>query len=68
MGILDPSKNTVFDGCNMDLRELKGLELAARAKIVQADDGTWQVPAGSVAGVPCPPLWADMSSNSPSNC
>ena len=28
----------------MDMRELKALELAARAKIVAADDGTWTVP------------------------
>jgi hypothetical protein len=33
----------------MDLRELKALELAARAKIVPNDDGTWTVP-GSSAG------------------
>ena len=29
----------------MEMRELKALELAARAKIVQADDGTWTVPS-----------------------
>ena len=34
----------------MDMRELKALELAARAKIVLADDGSWQVPAQSIAG------------------
>src|SRR5436309_13505228 len=31
----------------MDLRELKALELAARAKIVPNDDGTWTVPSQS---------------------
>lgn len=34
----------------MDMRELKALELAARAKIVQADDGTWTVPSRSKPG------------------
>jgi transposase len=29
----------------MDMRELKALELAARAKIVANDDGTWTVPS-----------------------
>src|SRR5436190_18510217 len=34
----------------MEMRELKALELAARAKIVQADDGTWTVPSQSTGG------------------
>src|SRR3954454_11606420 len=34
----------------MDMRELKALELAARAKIVPADDGTWRVPSQSTGG------------------
>src|SRR3954447_23473525 len=34
----------------MDMRELKALELAARAKIVSADDGTWRVPSQSTGG------------------
>src|SRR5437764_13207135 len=34
----------------MDMRELKALELAARAKIVANDDGTWQVPSQSGSG------------------
>ncbi len=34
----------------MDMRELKALELAARAKIVAADDGTWRVPSQSTGG------------------
>src|SRR6476661_1046993 len=31
----------------MDMRELKALELAARAKVVANDDGTWTVPSQS---------------------
>ena len=34
----------------MDLRELKALELAARAKIT-FDDGAWLVPSQSTGGV-----------------
>src|SRR2546421_8317716 len=34
----------------MDMRELKALELAARAKIVANDDGTWTVPSQSAGG------------------
>src|SRR5437773_7002769 len=34
----------------MDMRELKALELAARAKIVSTDDGTWTVPSQSTGG------------------
>src|SRR5437763_1331833 len=34
----------------MDMRELKALELAARAKIVPNDDGTWSVPSQSTGG------------------
>ena len=34
----------------MDMRELKALELAARAKIVPADDGTWRIPSQSSGG------------------
>src|SRR5205814_9305848 len=34
----------------MDSRELKALELAARAKIVANDDGTWTVPSQSGGG------------------
>src|SRR5947207_4533180 len=34
----------------VDLRELKALELAARAKIVSNDDGTWTVPSQSAGG------------------
>src|SRR2546421_6701888 len=34
----------------MDMRELKALELAARAKIVANDDGTWTVPSQSSGG------------------
>ena len=34
----------------MDSRELKALELAARAKIVANDDGTWAVPSQSAGG------------------
>src|SRR5204863_2917897 len=34
----------------MDMRELKALELAARAKIVANDDGTWTVPSQSTGG------------------
>src|SRR5436309_16011056 len=34
----------------MDMRELKALELAARAKIVLADDGTWRAPSQSTGG------------------
>jgi transposase len=34
----------------MDLRELKALELAARAKIVANSDGTWTVPSQSGGG------------------
>src|SRR2546423_477211 len=34
----------------MDMRELKALELAARAKIVANDDGTWGVPSQSTGG------------------
>lgn len=35
----------------MDMRELKALELAARAKIVHGDDGAWLVPSQSTGGV-----------------
>ncbi|HEY1379443.1 MAG TPA: transposase [Gemmataceae bacterium] len=34
----------------MDMRELKALELAARAKIVANDDGTWSVPSQGKPG------------------
>jgi hypothetical protein len=34
----------------MEMRELKALELAARAKIVQTDDGTWTVPGSTPGG------------------
>src|SRR5437660_1952879 len=34
----------------MDMRELKALELAARAKIAANDDGTWSVPSQSTGG------------------
>src|SRR4051812_35720306 len=34
----------------MDMRELKALELAARARIVAGEDGVWQVPSQSTGG------------------
>src|SRR5262245_50295246 len=34
----------------MEMRELKALELAARAKIIPADNGTWLVPSQSTGG------------------
>jgi transposase len=34
----------------MDMRELKALELAARAKITPADDGAWRVPSQTSGG------------------
>src|SRR5438270_12478751 len=33
----------------MEMRELKALELAARARIVPNDDGTWTVPGATPA-------------------
>jgi transposase len=45
-----PLKTTSDSGCDVDLRELKALELAARAKIAQADDSTWTVPSQSGLG------------------
>jgi transposase len=49
MVTLDPSKIPGIDGWDMDLRELKALELAARAKIVWAD-GAWSVPSQTGGG------------------
>src|SRR5437660_817199 len=46
MDTIDPSKITEIDGCNVDLRELKALELAARAKIVWTGEA-WSVPSQS---------------------
>ena len=46
---MHPHKNCLICGCLVDLRELKALELAARAKIVFAD-GAWRVPSQSKAG------------------
>ena len=45
---MHPSKLSLSDGCFMDLRELKGLEIAARTKIVFAD-GVWLVPSQTTA-------------------
>jgi transposase len=42
--------NDPESGVVMDIRELKALELAARAKIIPGDDGTWRVPSQSTGG------------------
>ncbi len=44
MGTLHPFSNDLLNGDNMDLRELKALELAARARITFAN-GIWSVPS-----------------------
>src|SRR5258708_26221715 len=49
MGTLRQSKNDLTDWWNMDLRELKALELAARAKII-FDGSAWLVPSQSTTG------------------
>ncbi len=46
---MHPSKLLLPDGCFMDLRELKGLEIAARSKIAFAD-GVWHVPSQTGTG------------------
>src|SRR5947209_12781708 len=37
-------------GLSMEMRELKALELAARAKLILGDDGVWSVPSQSTGG------------------
>jgi len=49
MTIIHPFSHPAANGCNVDLRELKGLEIAARSKIVFAD-GSWLVPSQSSPG------------------
>jgi transposase len=49
MATIHPYTNAECAGIVMDLRELKGLEIAARTKVVWAD-GAWQVPSQSGNG------------------
>src|SRR5579859_6781120 len=46
MDKIHPYTYCLCAGLNMDMRELKGLEIAARAKLLFAD-GAWQVPSQS---------------------
>src|SRR4051812_36192076 len=46
MSTIHPYIQPDADGCYMDLRELKALEIAARARIV-FDGGAWLVPSQS---------------------
>jgi hypothetical protein len=50
MGIVGPSQRDLFDGCYMDLRELKALELDARSKIA-FHLGAWLVPSQTTSTV-----------------